>query len=98
MRLRLLLQSRAAAVGLGLILIAAVIAIAAPLVPLEDPERQDYDAVLAPPGADHPLGADQLGRDTLSRISSPCPWTSTNRPLSLIDWRGPGRGLSRGIR
>ena len=47
----------------------ALIALAAPLLPLPDPNATDLPGRLAPVfSAGHPLGADQLGRDMLSRI------------------------------
>jgi peptide/nickel transport system permease protein len=54
----------------GVILAAiALIALAAPLLPLPDPNATDLPGRLAPVfSAGHPLGADQLGRDMLSRI------------------------------
>ncbi|HYI72116.1 MAG TPA: dipeptide/oligopeptide/nickel ABC transporter permease/ATP-binding protein [Skermanella sp.] len=58
------------AVGGGLILAAiALLALAAPLLPLPDPNATDLANRLAPMfSAGHLLGADQLGRDMLSRI------------------------------
>ncbi len=71
---------RPAAIGLGgvlgmaLVLLMLLTAIAGPLLPLPDPVRGDLRARMSPPtlsvtglGA-HPLGTDQLGRDILSRI------------------------------
>ena len=48
-------------------LIAAV-ALAVPALPLPDPLRMDVAHSLAPPGALHPLGQDEYGRDVLSRL------------------------------
>jgi peptide/nickel transport system permease protein len=58
------------AVAGGLILAAvALLALAAPLLPLPDPNATDLGNRLAPLfSAGHLLGADQLGRDMLSRI------------------------------
>lgn len=54
--------------ALVLVLVVAV-AVCAPLLAPTDPAATDFDAVLAPPGAAHHLlGADQLGRDVLSRL------------------------------
>ncbi len=44
------------------------VAIAAPLLAPYDPDAVDIMNMLAPPGADHWFGTDQLGRDILSRI------------------------------
>jgi peptide/nickel transport system permease protein len=50
----------------GLVLLAAV---AAPLLAPHDPVKGDFSQGLKPPGTPgHPLGTDQLGRDTLSRV------------------------------
>lgn len=46
----------------------AVTAILAPWLAPYDPNLPDFLAVLVPPGADHPFGTDQLGRDVLSRV------------------------------
>ena len=51
-----------------LVLALAVAGLGAPLFSPHAPERQDYQSILAPPSVDHPLGADRLGRDTLSRL------------------------------
>jgi len=45
-----------------------LVALAAPMLPIKDPARQDLNAILASPGPEHPLGTDRLGRDTLSRL------------------------------
>ncbi|EWY42072.1 peptide ABC transporter permease [Skermanella stibiiresistens SB22] len=62
-------RNHLAVVGLIILAAIALIALAAPILPLPDPNATDLPARLAPllsPG--HPLGADQLGRDMLSRI------------------------------
>ena len=55
---------------LGIALLLALIGFAAfaPLF-LPDPAFQDYAAVLQGPSFSHPLGADHLGRDLLSRLA-----------------------------
>ena len=50
---------------LGIILVAAV---AAPLLAPYDPLEQDLVSRLAPPSAEHLLGTDTYGRDVLSRL------------------------------
>ena len=60
--------SRMAVAGGILVLVLIVAGLGAPLVSPHAPERQDYGSILASPSADHPLGADRLGRDTLSRL------------------------------
>ena len=60
--------SRVAMAGGILALVLVVAGLSAPLVSPHPPERQDYQSILASPSANHPLGADRLGRDTLSRL------------------------------
>jgi len=40
-----------------------------------DPLKQNYDELLLPPSFSHPLGADQYGRDLLTRIIFGCRYT-----------------------
>ena len=54
--------------GFIVIAILLVVALAAPLLAPYDPLQQDLARRLLPPGANHPLGTDELGRDLLSRI------------------------------
>ncbi len=57
------------AAGLTLVLAAILAAICAPLLTPYDPTTQDLLNTLVPPfSSGHPLGTDQFGRDTLSRI------------------------------
>jgi ABC-type dipeptide/oligopeptide/nickel transport system permease subunit len=51
-------------------IVAAIVtlAVAAPLVAPYGPAEPDYDASLAGPSVDHPLGTDLTGRDVLSRV------------------------------
>jgi peptide/nickel transport system permease protein len=55
---------------LGLLIIALLVlaAIFAPWLAPYSPFQQDLQSVLQPPGRDHLLGTDELGRDILSRI------------------------------
>ena len=55
-------------VGGILVLVLIVAGLSAPLVSYYAPEHQDYSSILASPNSDHLLGADRLGRDTLSRL------------------------------
>ena len=67
--LALLLNNRLAALGLVVLAIIAVAALAAPILPLPDPNATapaDRLQPLLAPG--HPLGTDALGRDILSRL------------------------------
>jgi peptide/nickel transport system permease protein len=67
--LRRLPSSGVAMIGLGLILFWLAVAVAAPVLPLPSPTAQDYMAMAHPgPSAQHLLGVDALGRDTLARI------------------------------
>ncbi|HTY81675.1 MAG TPA: ABC transporter permease, partial [Dehalococcoidales bacterium] len=54
--------------GVVIILLVVFTAIFAPLLAPYDPYNQDLSASLAKPSAQHLLGTDQLGRDTLSRL------------------------------
>lgn len=62
---------KSSARGLGLGLLAALIAFAVltPLLWPGDIARQDYEAILAGPSSAYPLGTDHLGRDMLARLS-----------------------------
>jgi peptide/nickel transport system permease protein len=53
--------------GAAIILLTIVGAVAAPLIAHYDPASQAARRLL-PPGVDHVMGTDQLGRDTFSRI------------------------------
>src|SRR5438552_4442744 len=50
------------------ILLVVAIAVFAGMISPYDPTYQDLGIVFDPPGANHPLGTDNLGRDTLSRL------------------------------
>lgn len=65
---RRLKKNKAALFCLGVIFILIILALFAPLVSPYDPTHQDYAAVLAKPSARHLLGADEYGRDILSRL------------------------------
>lgn len=53
----------------GAVILTAFVlaALAQFVVPSLDPLAFDYDALLSPPGAAHPFGTDNLGRDVLAR-------------------------------
>lgn len=61
-------QNRTAVVGLVLIVVIVLIAVAAPLVAPYDPLKQDTINRLTPPSLSHPVGRDDFGRDILSRL------------------------------
>ncbi len=55
--------------GLGLVALVVLTALAAPWIAPHDPANGDFAAGLKPPGTPgHPLGTDLLGRDVLSRV------------------------------
>ena len=57
-----------ARVGLGMIVLFALIAIFATLIAPQGPDDEDLLARLRPPSAQHWIGTDQLGRDVFSRV------------------------------
>lgn len=63
-----LFRDRIALVATCLVLSLAIVAIFAPFVAPQSPVKQDFQSRLAGPSAQHFLGADQMGRDILSRI------------------------------
>jgi peptide/nickel transport system permease protein len=65
---RQLLRDRTARVGLLIVALFLLLAIAAPLVAPQDPIDQDVANRYAPISAEHLLGTDNLGRDEFSRI------------------------------
>ncbi|MEX6506375.1 dipeptide/oligopeptide/nickel ABC transporter permease/ATP-binding protein [Jiella sp. M17.18] len=65
----LLMNNRLATAGLVVLAVIVVAALAAPILPLENPDATDPAHRLAPLfSAAHPLGTDALGRDVLSRL------------------------------
>ena len=58
----------AARVGLGLLAVIALVAVAAPWIVPYDPLDQDLLAINHAPDAAHWLGTDHIGRDVLSRL------------------------------
>jgi len=56
--------------GLGLVVVALVVVMAATanVIAPYDPSAQDYSALMQPPSQGHTLGTDDVGRDILSRI------------------------------
>ncbi len=63
-----LLRSPLTVAGLALMLFFALSGLLAPVLAPADPLEQDLSVRLKPPSSAHWLGADQLGRDVLSRI------------------------------
>jgi peptide/nickel transport system permease protein len=67
--LRRLPTSGVAMVGLSMVGFWIILAILAPILPLQPPNAQDFPAMANPyPTAKHLLGVDLLGRDLLSRL------------------------------
>ncbi|MGH6879835.1 MAG: ABC transporter permease, partial [Hypericibacter sp.] len=55
-------------IGTVMMLLIALSAIFAPWVAPYDPNLQDFESVLLPPGFAHLFGTDSLGRDVFSRV------------------------------
>ncbi|MET3574953.1 oligopeptide ABC transporter permease [Bhargavaea ullalensis] len=66
--LRKYMKNKLAVIGAVLLFLIIGAAIFAPWLAPKDPSQQVLLDKLAPPGKDYPLGADNLGRDTLSRL------------------------------
>ena len=66
--LRRAARARLAPFGAAVIALAVLLALAAPLVAPYDPLAQDLGKTLSPPGREHLLGTDNVGRDVLSRM------------------------------
>ncbi|HTZ17978.1 MAG TPA: ABC transporter permease [Dissulfurispiraceae bacterium] len=61
-------MTKAGKIYLLVVLFLFAISIAAPLLPLPDPNRIDLDSLQLSPDAQHPFGTDHKGRDILSRV------------------------------
>ncbi len=59
---------KAGRIYIFIILFLFALSIAAPLLPLHDPDRIDLDSLRKPPGSGHPFGTDHKGRDIFSRV------------------------------
>lgn len=66
--LRQLRRNRGALVGLAIMILMVFMAVAAPWIAPYDPLEQVIQDALKPPSAEHWFGADDVGRDILSRI------------------------------
>ena len=62
-------RNRGAVVGVLILCLFAVVALAAPLATTYDPEQTQLDQKLLDPSAAHLLGTDHLGRDILARLA-----------------------------
>ncbi len=65
---RRLRKNKLAIAGLVAVIFIGLLAVFAPVLAREGLDAQNYDSLYAPPSAKYPMGADQLGRDILSRI------------------------------
>ncbi|HUB95183.1 MAG TPA: ABC transporter permease, partial [Stellaceae bacterium] len=61
-------MSKSALAGLAIVALLVAAAVLAPALAPYDPDAQNLVLRLAPPGAAHWLGTDELGRDVLSRL------------------------------
>lgn len=61
-------RDRRTAFAVGWLLLVTIVAVAAPIIAPYDLARQELTNVLEPPSAEHWLGTDDLGRDSLSRL------------------------------
>lgn len=73
--LRRLVRDRLALAGLVLVSLFALAALFAPLLAPHDPTAVDAAERLAGSSWEHPLGTDELGRDTLSRLLFGARWS-----------------------
>lgn len=65
---RLLLRDRTAVLGLAILTVFVLAALLAPALAPHDPTAVFPVDRFEPPSAEHPLGTDHIGRDTLSRL------------------------------
>ena len=63
---------RGAIVGCVVVLCIVICAVFAPYITPYDPLKHDYNKLLSPPSVSHLLGADQYGRDLLTRVIFGC--------------------------
>ncbi|KGD94339.1 ABC transporter permease [Rhizobium sp. YS-1r] len=61
-------RNRSALVGAAIVLFFAILAVAAPILPIIDPIATSWSAIRKAPSAAYWLGTDDLGRDILSRM------------------------------
>jgi peptide/nickel transport system permease protein len=61
-------RSPRATIGLGLFLLIAITAVAAPLIAPYSPQQLDVTAILQSPSSAHIFGTDEYGRDMFSRV------------------------------
>jgi len=79
-----ILASKVALVGLGLVSFWILVAIFAPLITPYGPLEQDLEAMNLGPSVEHPLGADNLGRDLWARLIYGARTILILAPLSVL--------------
>ncbi|MBI9046558.1 MAG: ABC transporter permease [Anaerolineaceae bacterium] len=67
-RWKLVRRNKGAMLGLTILILFGLIALAAPWIAPYDPFKMDLLSTLSPPTGEHWLGTDELGRDVLSRL------------------------------
>lgn len=88
---RFVRSSTLGTVAAGFIVVVGLVAVLAPLLAPYPPLEADYAATQAAPSAQHLLGTDHLGRDTLSRI------VFGTRVTLLVSIASVGLGASLGL-
>jgi peptide/nickel transport system permease protein len=81
---RRLLRDRLAVVGLFLVALFTLAALFAPVLAPHDPNAVEAVERLAPSSWDHPLGTDELGRDTLSRVLYGARWSLGTAAVATV--------------
>lgn len=61
-------KNKAALAGFIMVMFFIVLAVAAPILPIADPNATSWSAIRQAPSAMHWLGTDEIGRDILSRM------------------------------
>ena len=82
-----LLQKEVSVVALFLLLLFVVAGIFGPIVWRVDPIQQNYAERYAPFSLSHPLGTDNLGRDTLSRMLNGARTSLSISFIGVTPWR-----------
>ncbi len=93
-------SNKLAYISLYILAIMAVISVIGPYIAPRDPYEFDLSKARLPPSLEHPLGADELGRDILSRILVGARYTFGLSVLSVIAGASIGTllGLISGYR
>ncbi|PKB65840.1 MAG: nickel ABC transporter permease subunit NikC [SAR202 cluster bacterium Io17-Chloro-G4] len=83
-RIRWLLRDPGSLIGLTLVTIAILMALLAPILPLDNPTEIALENRLLPASSEHFLGTDHMGRDELSRLVHGARATLGLASLSLL--------------